>query len=141
MELTGRSIIGFRRGAQTGVTLRATSPATGLPIEPEFHSASSDEIDLACKLASGAFEKYGRLPGRARGEFLRRIAQNVEALGDQLVERAVLETGLPAGRIQSETVRTCNQLLMFAALIEEGSALLRRKTISGRWVFAVGRSY
>src|SRR5262249_10081311 len=42
-------------------------------------------------------------------------------LGDPLVERATLETGLPAARIQAETARTCNQLRLFAGLIEEGS--------------------
>src|SRR5262245_35372105 len=121
MKLTGRSIIGFQRGAESGETLRAISPATGKAIEPEFQSASSHEVDVACRLAASAFERYSRLQGRARGGFLRQIAQNIESLGDPLVERATLETGLPAARIQSETARTCNQLRMFAQLLEEGS--------------------
>src|SRR5262249_52211517 len=87
MELTGRSIIGFRRGTETGETLRGVSPATGKPIEPAFQSASSNEVDVACRLAATAFERYGRLAGRARAGFLRQIAQNIESLGDRLVER------------------------------------------------------
>jgi NADP-dependent aldehyde dehydrogenase len=72
-------------------------------------------------MATSAFEQYRGMAGRVRGAFLRRIAENIEALGQQLVERATLETGLPGGRIQSETARTCNQLRMFASLVEEGS--------------------
>ena len=119
--MTGRSIIGFQQGAKTDETFQAISPATGEVIEPAFQSASSYDVDLACRLAAAASERYALLPGRARAGFLRQIAHNIEALGDPLVQRATLETGLPAARIQAETVRTCNQLRMFADLIEEGS--------------------
>src|SRR6185436_6662110 len=37
------------------------------------------------------------------------------------VTRATQETGLPAGRITTETGRTCGQLRLFADLVEEGS--------------------
>jgi alpha-ketoglutaric semialdehyde dehydrogenase len=132
MELIGRSIIGYKRGAETGVTLRAINPATREPLDPPFQSATSQEVDLACRLAASAFEEYRHVPGRAKAAFLRRIAAKIEglisprtseyfALGPQLVDRATIETGLPAGRIQSETARTANQLRMFANLIEEGS--------------------
>jgi NADP-dependent aldehyde dehydrogenase len=76
---------------------------------------------MACRLAADAFEQYGRMPGKSKAAFLRQIAENIEALGPQLVNRATVETGLPAARIQGETARTCNQLRMFAALVEEGS--------------------
>jgi NADP-dependent aldehyde dehydrogenase len=121
VELKGKSIIGFQRGAETGETFQAVSPATGQAVGPAFQSASSREADLACKLAASAFDQYRRTPGRTRAGFLRQIAENIEALSQQLVERATLETGLPGGRIQSETARTCNQLRMFASVIEEGS--------------------
>src|SRR4029079_9716415 len=49
------------------------------------------------------------------------IAANLESLGGSLVERATLETALPAARIQSERGRTCSQRRMFADLVEEGS--------------------
>jgi len=121
MELKGRSIIGFQLGRETGETLRAIDPATGQSIEPAFQSATTEEVDSACSLAVRAFDTYGRISGRSRAAFLRRISENIEALGHQLVERATRETGLPAGRIQGETARACNQLRMFAALVEDGS--------------------
>src|SRR5690606_14382611 len=44
-----------------------------------------------------------------------------EALGDTLIERTTLETGLPAARIVGERGRTCAQLRLFAATVREGS--------------------
>ena len=121
MELTGRSIIGNRRGNDHGANLYGLNPATREKLEPAYSPASIDEVNEAAELASRAFVKYGRLSGRARGAFLRTIAREIEAIADQLVERATAETGLPAARIQGETARTCHQLRLFADLVEEGS--------------------
>ncbi|HLX13499.1 MAG TPA: aldehyde dehydrogenase (NADP(+)), partial [Bacteroidota bacterium] len=60
-------------------------------------------------------------PGKAKGILLRHIAENLETALPDLVRRATIETGLPPARIEGETARTCYQLRMFAALIEEGS--------------------
>src|SRR5262249_32768645 len=73
------------------------------------------------RLAHEAFAVYSRASGAEKGRFLRRIAENIEALGDELIERANAETALPVPRLRNETGRTCNQLRMFAELIEEGS--------------------
>jgi len=121
MELTGRSIIGYRRGQKTGEILRAFNPLTGEDLAPPFYSASSAETDEAVRLAATSFLAYRRLSGSHRGAFLRRIASNLEALGETLVERATQETALPAGRIRGEQARTANQLRFFAEMIEEGS--------------------
>src|SRR5205807_9690963 len=53
--------------------------------------------------------------------FLRKIAENIESLGDELVTRATQETALPPARIKTETARTCNQLRLFAEMVEEDS--------------------
>ncbi|MEX2502448.1 MAG: aldehyde dehydrogenase (NADP(+)), partial [Trueperaceae bacterium] len=55
------------------------------------------------------------------GAFLEAIAEQIEALGPALIERASAESGLPTGRIEGERGRTTGQLRMFAALIREGS--------------------
>ena len=44
-------------------------------------------------------------------------------LGDELVERAVEETGLPRGRIEGERGRTCGQLRLFASVVRSGRYL------------------
>lgn len=121
MQLTGRSILGEELGATTGKTMRATNPGTGEQLEPVFYVASPGEVDRAARLAASAFASYSRLSGKVRAKFLRRIAENIEALGEEFVSRAVHETALPAARIKSETARTCFQLRLFADLVEEGS--------------------
>jgi len=121
MAATGRSLIGFREGADGKTTFRAFNPATGEPLEPEFQAATPEEIDLAATLAAEAFVSYRELPGAERAEFLNRIAANIEAAAEAIIERAHLETALPKPRLQAETARTCNQLRLFAKVIEEGS--------------------
>lgn len=121
IEITGKSIIGFDRGSATGNTFYAFNPETGKAIEPNFHSATGDELDRAASLADAARIQYGNLPGKTRAVFLRRIADNIEALGDSLIQRASLETALPNARFVGERARTCGQLRMFADLLDEGS--------------------
>ena len=119
--LKGTSIIGNSRGAETGDTFHAFDPANGQPVEPAFHSVSVAGLNHAVDLANAARIQYGNLPGRERARFLRAIADNIEALGDTLLERASLETALPTTRFQGERARTCMQLRMFADLLDEGS--------------------
>lgn len=126
MGLSGRSIIGFRDGAEATAKFRAHNPKTGDKLDPEFSSATAEEVNRAAELAHAAFEDYRSRSGREKGKFLRQIASNIEAVTNELVERAELETALPKARLQSETARTCNQLRLFAHLVEEGSWLMAR---------------
>lgn len=119
--LTGKSIIGFDRGIETETTFTAFDPKTGEAVEPKFYSAAIEELDLAAAKADAARLEYGNLSGKAKAVFLRTIAANIEALGDELLARASLETGLPNARFVGERGRTCMQLRMFADLVENGS--------------------
>src|SRR2546428_8566877 len=121
MILSGKSIIGFRRGASDGDVIQTINPVTGEKLCPTYHSASPQEVDEAAQLASKAFWTCARLSGKNKAFFLRKIAENIESLGDELVARATQETALPPARIKTETARTCNQLRLFADLVEEGS--------------------
>ena len=121
MTLQGTSIIGFQRGAAGGATLRGLNPATGEELSPVYYSASRADVDHAAGLAHDAFAVYSQTTGAERARFLRAIAANIEALGDELISRANAETALPEARLRNETGRTCNQLRLFADLVEEGS--------------------
>jgi len=121
MQLTGRSIIGFKRGEGKQGELHGFNPATSETLSPAYCFATPEEIDKAAQLANMAFASYSQTSGEQRARFLRKIATNIEALGDTLITRATQETGLPEGRIRTETARTCNQLRLFADLVEEGS--------------------
>jgi 2,5-dioxopentanoate dehydrogenase len=129
MEFLGTSIIGFRDGNAGSVgngTFQAFAPATGQKIEPSFHSATGEEVDLAVRLAAEASTEFGRLSGVKKAEFLETIASRIEAQTESLVTRAHQESALPIARMQSETGRTCAQIRMFARVVREGSWVTAR---------------
>jgi len=78
-------------------------------------------IDRVAREAESAFASYGRSDGRTKGTMLRAIAARLEADGEAIIEQANRETSLGVPRLKNELARTCNQLRMFAALVEEGS--------------------
>src|SRR5271163_2136798 len=132
MEFLGTSIIGFRDGnagkpgdAGNG-TFQAFAPATGQKIEPAFHSATAEEVDLAVRLAAEASTEFSRLSGAKKAEFLETIAARIETQAESLVARANQESALPPARLQSETGRTCAQIRMFAKVVREGSWVTAR---------------
>src|ERR1700727_1866789 len=125
-KLSGRSLIGFREGNGSSEPLYATDPTTGQHLQPGFISATAEEVELAVTLAAEPFAAYSRVPGRARGAFLRKIATNIESIASDVVERAGKETALPPARLQGETARTCAQLRLFAEVAEEGSWVAAR---------------
>lgn len=120
-KLSGRSLIGLREGAGQGEPHYATNPTTGQPLQPGFIPATEAEVDSAVRLAAQAFDSYRHVSGRDRGAFLRAIAARIESIAGDIIERAVQETALPAGRLQAETARTVAQLRLFAQVAEEGS--------------------
>jgi len=120
-RLSGRSLIGFREGTGAGKPLYATNPTTGQQFEPGFIPATAEEVDQAVQLAADAFTVYSRTGGKERSAFLKKIAEKIESITGEIVERAALETALPVARLQGETARTCHQLRLFAQVAEEGS--------------------
>lgn len=86
-----------------------------------FKDATIAEVDAAMNEAHVAFLSYKNLNGKKRASFLRAIADEIEALGDELVKTAMSETALPEARIIGERGRTTGHCRMFADYIEEGS--------------------
>lgn len=97
MELTGRSIIGFGRSTGSAGLMYGTSATTGERLDPPYHSATDEETARAAALAGAAFPAYRAKTRRQRADFLRRIATNLEELGDRLVERVVSRPPCPKG--------------------------------------------
>lgn len=119
--LTGKSIIGWNRGAGSDLAGRGVNPVNGKELEPAYVAATDEEVARACQLAGTAFPHYSALSPARRAAFLRAIASRIEGLGGALTDRMTSETALPAARVEGERARTCGQLRMFADLIEEGS--------------------
>lgn len=86
-----------------------------------FKDATTTEIDAAMQRAYAAFLHYRHTPGKDKAAFLRTVADEIEALGDSLIEIAMQETHLPAARLIGERARTCFQLRNIADVVEEGS--------------------
>jgi 2,5-dioxopentanoate dehydrogenase len=124
IQLTGELLIGGRSQRGAGAPFQATDAAMNQPIaQPVFQGALIADVDAACRLADEAFDTYRALPIEKRASFLDDCAARIEALGDQLVERAMAESGLPRARLEGERTRTANQLRMFATLVRSGDAL------------------
>src|SRR5580692_8714545 len=125
-RLVGRSLIGSRDGSGSGELFYATDPTSGQRLEPGFVPATPEEVEHAARLASEAFASYSSIPGSERGAFLRKIAEKIESIAGDIVERAEQETALPEARLQGETARTCAQLRLFAEVAEDGSWVAAR---------------
>lgn len=80
-------------------------------------------VNQAMDRAVEAFASYKYVSGKERAAFLRLIGEEIEKLGDELIQTAVAESNLPEGRLLGERGRTVGQLNKFADLIEEGSWL------------------
>jgi 2,5-dioxopentanoate dehydrogenase len=120
--LTGHSLIGDSDVPATSF-FRATDPSSNQPLEPAFGEAGLAEVDQACRLAAAAFDLYRETPLEPRAQFLRAIAEEIEALGAVLVERVMLESGLPRARVNGELLRTSGQLRLFADVVQSGDWL------------------
>lgn len=117
----GKNRIGNDLSALGNKKFKAFNPTTGEELLEEFFVATSEEVDLAMGKARSAFDEYATLSGKTRALFLQAIAEEIMALGDELIKTAVSETGLPEGRITGERGRTVGQINMFANLIRGGS--------------------
>lgn len=121
MSLHGKSYLAGALGQTGGKTFKAANPSTGEDLEPAFHSASPAEVQQAMDASAAAFAIYRQKPAAERAKLLDTIASEIEALGDELLQRAHAETGLPMPRLTGERARTCGQLRLFAQLVREGS--------------------
>src|SRR6185437_9279361 len=126
VKLSGTSLIGSRQTPGMGEPHYATDPTTGERLEPGFKPPTEEDIELAVRLSADAFPIYRRTSARERAAFLRKIAEKIEAIAPDIIERAGKETALPAARLQGETARTCGQLRLFAQVAEEGSWVMAR---------------
>ena len=122
MSISGQLFIGHERVGMSR-TFRAVNPATGEALEPDFSSADQEAVERACVLAWSAFDRFRELDSEVRARFLETIAQQILALGDELLERGHAESGLPVARLTGERGRTVGQLRLFADELRKGGWL------------------
>lgn len=114
--IAGQPLLGCQ---ETG--FQALNPATDQYLPGFFPQNDASDVAVAVAAAQTAFEDYQALSDRARADFLISVAEALEADRDQIVQRACLESALPALRINGELSRTTGQIMLFANLLKEGS--------------------
>lgn len=119
--LHGKSFIGGVLCESSARAFYASSPLDGSRLEPAFHEATERDVDRALALADEACPELRKVSAEARAAFLEKIAEEVLALGDELLDRAHREAGAPLVRLTGERMRTVNQLRLFADVVREGS--------------------
>ncbi|WP_377194102.1 aldehyde dehydrogenase (NADP(+)) [Ruegeria meonggei] len=102
----------------------ASEPAHGT--SHDFAIGTMAHVDAAVEAAEEAFTSFGWSSRSERAALLRRIADEIDALGDAITEIGTQETGLPDARLQGERGRTVGQLRLFADHIEQGDYLDQR---------------
>ena len=80
----------------------------------DFSEATPDLVDWACQAAEDAFWSYAETSRAERADFLRAIADEIEARAAAITAIACQESGLPQARIEGERGRTTGQLRLFA---------------------------
>lgn len=86
---------GERVPAASGATFETFDPATGLPIT-SVALAGPEDVDAAVRAARKAFTgEWSRLPAAGRAQLLNRLADAIEAHGEELAQLEALDNGKP----------------------------------------------
>ncbi|RUN76996.1 aldehyde dehydrogenase (NADP(+)) [Sphingomonas sp. TF3] len=101
-------------------TFRAHDPAQNATVAPDFPVATIADVAEACRRAAATSDAFREIDPEQRARFLEIVADKIDALGDALVQRAMLESGLPHARLTGERSRTTGQLRLFATVLRGG---------------------
>ena len=82
-----------------------------------------EEIEAVMTRAWKAFQLYSKKSLKERAAFMRAIAVELDAAGDELISTAMEETHLPEARLRNERARTIFQLNSYADACEKGDWL------------------
>jgi NADP-dependent aldehyde dehydrogenase len=88
-----------------------------------FKDATLNEVSDAMHRSNTAFKLYKKYSIKQRAMLMRTIAQEIEAIGDLLIETTMRETNLPEARLRGERGRTIYQLNSYADACEKGDWL------------------
>lgn len=105
------------------MSVQAFNPRTGLAVGPPTPDTSIEDIPRIVDDAMSAGKVLAALSSHERAGWLGRLATDLLASSEQLVEVADLETGLGVPRLRGELARTVGQLELFADVLREGSYL------------------
>jgi alpha-ketoglutaric semialdehyde dehydrogenase len=120
-SLHGMNVVAGTHRGGSGRSFAAIGPADGRELPGRFAFASPADVDDCLRAAEVAAPAFAATTGADRARLLEAIAEEILGLGDALLERAGLETALPAARLTGERGRTVGQLRLFAEMARDGS--------------------
>jgi 2,5-dioxopentanoate dehydrogenase len=124
MDIRGDQwIAGEASREEKAATFCARNPVSGEELPGSFAEAGAAEIDRALQRAAEVHREWRFVERERRAALLEAAATQIEALGEELVQRACAETGLPRGRIEAERGRTTGQLRLFASTVRDDGHL------------------
>ncbi len=119
--IQSENFIGFSKSSESDIKITSFNAKTHEALPTYFFTATENELNRAVSKAKSAFPVFSNLAMNKRGDFLEQIAIEIEAIGDRLIEQAVLESGLPEARFIGERGRTTGQLRLFAKVLRDGN--------------------
>ncbi|MGJ8693405.1 MAG: aldehyde dehydrogenase (NADP(+)) [Thalassotalea sp.] len=122
-KLTGQQLIAGTWQLGNGGSFQAVNPKINSAVAPGFTFADATQISAAVSAADAAFLPFSETSLAERSKFLRCCAQEIADLGDELIDRAMLETGYDRARVLSEQQRVCAQFELYAEVVLAGDYL------------------
>lgn len=119
--ITGKNYIGNQLSAEGNIVYKTINPKLNIENSWTCTEATREEINTAAELSWKAFKTFRNTSQEKRAAFLNAIADEIEALGEELINTYCLESGLPEGRAQGERGRTIFQLRSFAEMLSSDS--------------------
>src|SRR6266567_8842221 len=115
----------------TEATYQVVNPATGEPFA-RISTVHRDRVGQAIKDAHAAFLLWRQQTGKARGEFLQKIASEVERRRDEIARLITLENGKPLSQSQGEVSMSVDHLTWFAEEARRGYGRIIPNQVEGK---------
>ena len=103
-----------------GLTFTTVNPATDALLANVADGRASD-VDLAVQTAREAFDcgPWPKLTAAARASVLRRIAEGIRANAEVLIEREVMDIGMPISQMRGLAARAAENFDYYARVVSE----------------------
>ncbi len=98
----------------SGRTIARENPADWRESVGTFQDSTTDDVVAACNAAAAAFPSWAGLSGPARGEYLRKAADILEARVEEVARTMTREMGKTIGEARGETRRGVTILRYYA---------------------------
>lgn len=115
----------------TDALLPVRNPATGEVIA-QMSTCGRDRVAQALADAHEAFQSWRAVVGRTRGDFLLKIAAEVERRKDEIARAITLENGKPLAQSQGEIAMTIDHLRWFAEGARRGYGRVIPPQVDGK---------